>query len=358
MNIRKPTDYSAMYVALDRLMDEELPQVELYFEIGRAVCTRTEKGAAVAASEYLQAAYPETIGFSPRNLRRMREFFRIYENVPELHRLAMKIGWTQNVVILEAELTMEERAWYLRAAEQFSWSKKELADQISASAHLKTALDDVEGMCYTEREEIVQEYENQDDKDTFCVSRQYLQEPDGRVCDETFGEKGGIGAGIPHRISGYQPGGDWQSSLSSGAAEVGRAWSECTGKTARQLLNSDYDQYDLLIGMDRENLHNMYHICGGDFDGKMHLLMEYAGQPDQEVTDPWYTDDSFFSRKAAESDPLCLVLACRRRVGLLCSPCYVLCRRGHCAGCPIVIYAVGNQCPFSPRAIFDGTIQL
>ena len=110
MNIRKPTDYSAMYAVLDRLMVEELPQVELYFEIGRAVCARTEKGAAVAASEYLQAAYPETIGFSPRNLRRMREFFRIYENVPELRRLAMKISWTQNVVILEAELTMEERA--------------------------------------------------------------------------------------------------------------------------------------------------------------------------------------------------------------------------------------------------------
>lgn len=110
MNIRKPTDYSAMYAVLDRLMVEELPQVELYFEIGRAVCARTEKGAAVAASEYLQAAYPETIGFSPRNLRRMREFFRIYENVPELRQLAMKISWTQNVVILEAELTMEERA--------------------------------------------------------------------------------------------------------------------------------------------------------------------------------------------------------------------------------------------------------
>lgn len=223
MNIRKPTNYSAMYAVLDRLMVEELPQVELYFEIGRAVCARTEKGAAVAASEYLQAAYPETIGFSPRNLRRMREFFRIYENVPELRRLAMKISWTQNVVILEAELTMEERAWYLRAAEQFSWSKKELNDQISASAHLKTALDDVEGMCYTEREEIVQEYENQDDKDTFCVSRQYLQEPNGRVCDEGLGEKGGIGAGIPHRISGYQPGGDRQSCVSSRPAEAGPA---------------------------------------------------------------------------------------------------------------------------------------
>ena len=66
---------------------------------------------------------------------------------------------------------------------------------------------------------------------------------------------------------------------------------DCTGKTARQLQNHDYDQYDLLIGMDQENLHDIYRICGGDFNGKMHLLMEYAGRPDREVADPWYTDD-------------------------------------------------------------------
>ena len=48
---------------------------------------------------------------------------------------------------------------------------------------------------------------------------------------------------------------------------------DCTGKTARLLQNSDYDRYDLLIGMDREILHDMYFICGGDFDGKIHLLM-------------------------------------------------------------------------------------
>ena len=35
----------------------------------------------------------------------------------------------------------------------------------------------------------------------------------------------------------------------------------------------------------------MYRICGGDFNDKMHLLMEYAGRPEQEVADPWYTDD-------------------------------------------------------------------
>lgn len=65
---------------------------------------------------------------------------------------------------------------------------------------------------------------------------------------------------------------------------------DCTGKTARQLRNEDYDQYDLLIGMDRANLRNMRRICGGDFDGKMHLLMEFTARPG-DVADPWYTDD-------------------------------------------------------------------
>jgi protein-tyrosine phosphatase len=66
---------------------------------------------------------------------------------------------------------------------------------------------------------------------------------------------------------------------------------DCTGKRARQLRNSDYDEYDLLIGMDRANLRNMTKICGGDFSGKIHLLMEYTDRPDAEVADPWYTDD-------------------------------------------------------------------
>ncbi len=68
------------------------------------------------------------------------------------------------------------------------------------------------------------------------------------------------------------------------------SWSAADRKKARQLTNADYDQYDLLIGMDRANLRNMYRICGGDYDGKLHLLMEYTDRPG-DVADPWYTDD-------------------------------------------------------------------
>ena len=49
----------------------------------------------------------------------------------------------------------------------------------------------------------------------------------------------------------------------------------CDGHHARQLTRNDYDRYDLLIGMDHYNLRNMTRMCGGDPEGKIHLLMEY-----------------------------------------------------------------------------------
>jgi protein-tyrosine phosphatase len=64
----------------------------------------------------------------------------------------------------------------------------------------------------------------------------------------------------------------------------------CAGKTARQLRRSDYDHYDLLIGMDQYNLQNMQRMCGGDPDGKIHLLLDYTDRPG-DVADPWYTDN-------------------------------------------------------------------
>ena len=155
MNIRKSIDYTELYKALDGLMTRQLPQIELYCKIGKAVCRRTEKGAAVMASEYLNKHYPDVKGFSPRSLRRMRDFYRTYEDHPALLSSAMKLGWTLNVVIMEADLTMELREWYLRAARQFGWSKTELLAQIAAEAHLVIILDAVQ-----EEENIVRSHED------------------------------------------------------------------------------------------------------------------------------------------------------------------------------------------------------
>lgn len=64
----------------------------------------------------------------------------------------------------------------------------------------------------------------------------------------------------------------------------------CDGKTARLMRYPDYAQYDLIIGMDQENLYDMRRICQGDPEGKIHLLMDYTDHPG-DVADPWYTRD-------------------------------------------------------------------
>ena len=64
----------------------------------------------------------------------------------------------------------------------------------------------------------------------------------------------------------------------------------CSGHAARQLTSRDYDEYDLLIGMESTNLRDMHRICGGDYASKMSLLMDHTARPGN-VADPWYTDD-------------------------------------------------------------------
>ena len=149
MNVRKLVNYGTMFAALDKLVAAGRPQMELYCEIGRQVSGRKEKGAAVAVAEHLQVAHPDASGFSPRNLRRMREFYRTYKSAPEVLAEALTIGWTQNVVILEAELSPLERVWYIRAVRRFGWSKLELQRQIEAGAHEKNTLDFEGEVCYT-----------------------------------------------------------------------------------------------------------------------------------------------------------------------------------------------------------------
>ena len=130
MNVKKAADYSVMYRKLTEILARNLSQMDEIYAIGKAVSHRPEKGAAVAAAEFLQTNLPDRTGFSPRNVRRMHDFYKVYENDKLLLRLAMKIGWTLNVVIVEAVLARDERKWYLEQALCRGWSKTQLLNAI------------------------------------------------------------------------------------------------------------------------------------------------------------------------------------------------------------------------------------
>ena len=63
----------------------------------------------------------------------------------------------------------------------------------------------------------------------------------------------------------------------------------CGDHRARQLRKDEYGKFDLLVGMDEANLRNMRRILGGDPEGKIHGLLDYAGRPGESIADPWYT---------------------------------------------------------------------
>ena len=65
----------------------------------------------------------------------------------------------------------------------------------------------------------------------------------------------------------------------------------CEGKYARKFRKEDYGTFDMILGMDEENMYDLMHKFGGDPEGKIHNLLDFAGRAGEEIADPWYTGD-------------------------------------------------------------------
>lgn len=58
---------------------------------------------------------------------------------------------------------------------------------------------------------------------------------------------------------------------------------------ARQVAMSDFEQFDLVIAMDKDNLHNLQKLCPAQHQHKLKLMMSYASHsPSDVVPDPYY----------------------------------------------------------------------
>lgn len=59
---------------------------------------------------------------------------------------------------------------------------------------------------------------------------------------------------------------------------------------ANTVKADDYNKFDYIVCMDKANYNDLVDIFGGDQDGKIRLLMSFAGK-NEEIEDPWYTDN-------------------------------------------------------------------
>ncbi|KAF5065294.1 Low molecular weight phosphotyrosine protein phosphatase [anaerobic digester metagenome] len=288
MNIRKPIDYTSLFRELDVLILQKFPQMRLYQGIGKLVSDRREKGAAVAAAEYLQRTYPNTPGFSPRSVRRMRDFYRTYQSNSALMKEALRLGWSQNIVILENCPTDAMRAQYPAGPEHTvgqnpnCWRKLPGAKMV-AILSTRTFVRAILRAKTTVRRKPMK-------KILFICHGNICRSPMAEFVMKDLVEK----AGLSHQFeiasaatSQEELGNPVYPPARKKLAEHGIS---CKGKTARQLTNGDYDAYDLLIYMDEENRRGIYQICGGDYADKVRRLLDFTAHP-RDVADPWYTGD-------------------------------------------------------------------
>lgn len=59
-------------------------------------------------------------------------------------------------------------------------------------------------------------------------------------------------------------------------------------RRARQVLKTDYDNFDYILYMDESNRRDLLYIVGQDKDKKIHKVLSFAGSH-ADVADPWYT---------------------------------------------------------------------
>lgn len=59
---------------------------------------------------------------------------------------------------------------------------------------------------------------------------------------------------------------------------------------AKQITNSDASNFDYLICMDQNNVHNLKRLINRDYHHKISLLLDYPSLY-RDIRDPWYTNN-------------------------------------------------------------------
>jgi predicted nuclease of restriction endonuclease-like (RecB) superfamily len=139
-----------------RAVNREL--INMYWDIGEYVSRRVSDGGwgksvVKEFSDFIQKRYVGIKGFSAANIWRMKQFYEIYCGNEKLSPLVREISWTNNVLIMMAAKTDEEREFYLLLSVKHKYSKRELERQIDSALFERTMLSDIANKLITERSE-------------------------------------------------------------------------------------------------------------------------------------------------------------------------------------------------------------
>lgn len=117
--------------------------IELYWSIGTAILNRQHAegwGAKVIdrLAADLSEAFPDSKGFSRRNLQYMRDLATAWSDGPNVPQAVAHLPWGHVRLLLDKLKTPAERDWYVQAAVANGWTRNNLLNQIMARSHERT----------------------------------------------------------------------------------------------------------------------------------------------------------------------------------------------------------------------------
>jgi protein-tyrosine phosphatase len=94
--------------------------------------------------------------------------------------------------------------------------------------------------------------------------------------------------------------GDWHVGSAPdprAVAAAGRRGYDLSPFRARQVEAADFEVFDYILAMDRDNLQDLEAMCPHDYLGHLGLFLEFAGgRAPRDVPDPYYGGEAGFDR--------------------------------------------------------------
>jgi protein-tyrosine phosphatase len=131
----------------------------------------------------------------------------------------------------------------------------------------------------------------------FVCSGNICRSPTAEGVFRGFVEEAGLGAQVGVDSAGL---GAWHV----GEAPDGRAQAaarqrgfDLAGQRARQVKTADFDRFDYVVGMDRQNRTGLLGLCPRGAEDRLHLFLDFApATGEAEIPDPYYGAGDGFER--------------------------------------------------------------
>ena len=125
-------------------IESNINLIFMYFKLGKILNDNYEYGNKFIdeVSKDLKIEFPNSTGFSVRNLKYMKKFYLEYKDDKVVQQVVAQVPWGHNIILMEKIKDKEIRKIYVEAILKNGWGRNMLSVQINNGYHLRIGTSD------------------------------------------------------------------------------------------------------------------------------------------------------------------------------------------------------------------------